>query len=317
MKHKSVSPLPIVILAGSDLQPAALPRDGRDKHPLAGYKGAEVRIGDRTLVEALIDRLRESGRFDPIYVAGPASSFARVCAPGTLIDADGTFGQNIRTSIEAVSAAHPGRPIAFITCDVLPDVDSLCALVDDHDRHAPCDMWCPFIYAPEDRRRLGASAWKPNYRIVPDEGLPAVSVLPGHLVVVDPQALRLKFLYRLFQIGYRTRNRAINDRRGAMVRGVVLELLYQDLLHLFTLRAPVLTWSVLSIGISTARELKRGTLVRARLEHALRKMFVTSRHRKRYPDRRVRLPIMEGISLALDIDTEEEARAAGANVQAT
>jgi hypothetical protein len=68
------------------------------------------------------------------------------------------------------------------------------------------------------------------------------------------------------------------------------------------------------VGISGARELKKGRLTRLQLERSTRKIFVTSRHRKRYPDRRVLLPIVEGLSLALDIDTEEEARAAGGNV---
>ncbi len=309
-----VGALPIVILAGSDPRPAALPADGRDKHPLGGYKGVDVRIGDRTLVETVVDRLRASGRFDPVYVAGPVSAFGRIQSESSLIDADGTFGQNIQTSVEAVRAAHPGRPIAFITCDVLPEVETLRALMDDYDRNVPCDVWCPLIRAPEDRRRLCASAWKPAYRIVPREGEAAVGVLPGHLVLVDPDALRLNFLYRLFQLAYRTRNRPIDYRRGIMVRGAILELVYQDLLHLFTLRAPTLTWSVLRVGIVAARELKRGTITRARLERAVRMIFVTSRHRKRNPDRRVLIPIVEGLSLALDIDTEEEAREAGGNV---
>lgn len=310
-KPMTVRALPIIVLAGSDLRPADLPADGRDKHPLAGYKGADVRIGDRTLIEAVVDRLRRSERFDPIYVAGPASAFAPIGTGATVIDSDGTFGENIQTALEAVRAAHPGSPIGFITCDVLPDVETLRTLLDDYGRHRPCDLWCPFIHAPEDRRRLGPSAWKPAYRIAPTDGEPAVDVLPGHLMVVDPDALRLKFVYRLFQLGYRTRNRPIDYRRSVMVRGVVLELLYQDFLHLFTLRAPVLTWSVLSQGISAARALKNGTATRPQLERASRKIFVTSRHRKRYPERRVLLPIVEGLSLALDIDTEEEARAAG------
>ena len=35
---------------------------------------------------------------------------------------------------------------------------------------------------------------------------------------------------------------------------------------------------------------------------------------RRHPERHVRLPIVEGLSLALDIDTVEEARAAGGDV---
>ena len=118
----------------------------------------------------------------------------------------------------------------------------------------------------------------------------------------------------MIQLGYKTRNRSINYRRAVMVRGVVLALLYQDLLHLMTLRAPTLTWSVLSVGIRTARELREGRISRERLEYASRKIFVNSRHRRRHPDRRVVLPIVDALSLAMDIDTEEEARAAGGDL---
>ena len=78
--------------------------------------------------------------------------------------------------------------------------------------------------------------------------------------------------------------------------------------------ATPLTWSVLSVGIRAARELGEGNITRGRLEHALRRIFVTSRHRRRYPERRVSTPIVDALSLALDIDTEEEAHAAGGNV---
>jgi hypothetical protein len=291
-----------------------LPDAGGDRHPLSGYKGVDVRIGGRTLVESVIDRLQNSERFHPIYIVGPRSIFGAVCAGCSLVDSDGTFGENIRTSIDAVRAEHPGRPIAFVTCDILPEVDTLRVLMEDYEAQAPCDLWFPLVHAPEDRGSLGASSWKPRYRIVPRDGEPAVRILPGHLAVVDPVALRLKFLYRIFQLGYRTRNRSINYRRSVIVRGVVSELMIQDLLHLFTLRAPTLTWSVLREGIAAARELRDGRITRRRLERALRRIFVTSRHRRNHPERHVRLPIVEGLSLALDIDTEEEARAAGADV---
>lgn len=306
--------LPIVILAGSDRRAPDLPDGGRDKHPLSGYKGVDVRIGGRTLLESVIDRLEICGRFDPVYVVGPRSVLGSMGPRCELIDSDGTFGENIRSSFEAMRREHRRAPFAFITCDILPEVDTLRVLMDDYAAHAPCDLWFPLIHAPEDRGSLGASAWKPRYRIVPRDGLPAVGILPGHLAIVDPTALRLKFVYRLMQLGYRTRNRPINYRRRVMVRGVVLELLYQDLLHLLTLRAPTLTWSVLRVGIAAAHELREGRITRTRLEDTLRRIFVASRHRRRHPERRVHLPIVEGLSLALDIDTEEEARAAGGEV---
>jgi hypothetical protein len=153
------------------------------------------------------------------------------------------------------------------------------------------------------------------YRVVPSPGKPAQRILPGHLAVVDPEALRLAFLYRLLQLGYRTRNRSIYYRRGVMVRGVLGALLYQDLLHLLALRAPATAWTVLTAGLKAARGLKRGTILRANLEDAVRKIFVTGLHRKRYPDRAAHLPLLEGLSLALDIDTVEEARAMGGDVE--
>ena len=310
----SGSTLPIVILAGSDRRAAVLPDDGRDRHPLFGYKAVDVRIGDKTLVETVIERLEACGRFRPIYVAGPRKVFGAVLSRAKLIEADGTLGQNIRTSLEALRREHPKTPIGFITCDVLPDVDTLHTVLADYDRRAPCDLWFPMIHAPEDPGKLGASSWKPAYRIVPRQGQPAVGVLPGHLAIADPEALRREFVYRLIQLGYRTRNRPIDYRRGVMVRGIVLELIYQDLRHLVTLRAPTLTWTVLSRGIADARRLRDGTITHERVERSVRKIFMTSKHRRRHPDRRVRLPIVEGLSLALDIDTEEEARAAGGDI---
>ena len=307
--------LPVIVLAGSDRQPVDLPRGGHDKHPLSGYKGVDVRIGGRTLIEVVIERLRSSGHFDPIYVVGPAGPLEPVRSCARLVVSDGTFGRNIKVSLEAAQRENPGRPIAFITSDVLPEVDTIRALMADYDEQGPCDMWFPMIRSPEDRQRLGASAWKPGYRIVPSEGEPAVGILPGHLVVVDPAALRLRFLYRLIQLGYQTRNRSITYRRGVMVRGVVFALLYQDLMHLLSFRPPSLTWSVMWSGITAGRELKAGTITRSRIEEAMRKIFVTSRHRRRHPDRRVLMPIVEGLSLAMDIDTEEEARQVGGKVE--
>jgi len=307
--------LPIVILGGSDRRPVRLPDRGRDKHPLSGYKGVDVRIGDRSLVETVIDRIERSGRFHPINVVGPQSIYAPLRPRCGLIDSDGSFGDNIRIALRTLRERHPGRPIAIITCDVLPDVDTLRTLMDDYHAHAPCDIWFPMILAPDDRGALGASAWKPAYRIVPREGEEAVKVLPGHLAVVDPAGLRKKFVYRVIQLSYRTRNRPIEHRGSVLVRGVVLELLYQDLLHLLTLNAPTLTWSALRIGIGGVRELRDGRVTRARLEERMRSILITSRHRRRYPHRRVRFPIVEGLSLALDIDTEEEARAAGGQVE--
>jgi hypothetical protein len=303
--------LPIVILAGSDGRPAELPAEGRDRHPLSGYKGADVRIAGRPLIEASIGRLAASGVFDPIYVVGPASRYASLGSRAVVVDADGPVGENLRAGLEAVQRAHPGRSMALTTCDVLPDRGALRSAIEDYARHAPCALWCGLVRVPADRARLGVSTWKPTYRIRVDGGAPPVPFLPGHLAIVDPAALRLSFVYRVIQVGYRTRNRSIGARRGEMVRGVLFELLAQDLRNLIALRVPTLTWSVLAAGIGAAAGLKAGTITLAGLERALERILVSRRYRRRHAGRAVRVPLIDALSLALDIDTEEEAAAAG------
>ena len=74
---------------------------------------------------------------------------------------------------------------------------------------------------------------------------------------------------------------------------------------------PNLTWSVLRAGIPAGAALRDGTITRQQLESAMRRIFVCNRHRRRHPDRRILTPLIEGLSLALDVDTEEEAREIG------
>jgi hypothetical protein len=307
----SLHVLPIIVLAGSDQHAGRLPEKGGDKHPLSGYKAADIRVGEHSLIETLLSRLEASGRFAPIYVVGPRQSFGNLAPHHRLVDADGSFGENLCSGITEARTQHPDSPLALVTCDILPDASRLAALMDRYVAAAPCDLWYPLVRAPQDAAELGASDWKPGYRIQPEGEDAAVDLLPGHLAVVDPASMRLDFLFRLLDLGYRTRNRPINYRRAVMVRGLIFELLIQDLRHLFTLRAPTLTASVIRAGVSAASDLREGSITQRRMEDDLRKIFVASRHRRRYPQRRTLLPIVDELWLALDIDTEEEVRAAG------
>jgi len=127
-------------------------------------------------------------------------------------------------------------------------------------------------------------------------------------MITDPRALRLGILYHLLEIAYRTRNRPIAVRRTSMVTRVLGSLVFHDLLHILRLRAPTLTWTVLAHGLGVARKLRAGSLLRTELEEAVAKIILRARHRRRFPDRGVRLPILEGLTLARDIDTVEEAQ---------
>ena len=312
IKKKLPDPIPIIVLGGRDKRPPALPSDARDKHPLAGYKGITIRIGGRALIDCVVDRLRQSEAFAPVYIAGPESVYRDIESAATVIDAHGSIDTTIRTAAEAVRAKHPNTPLAFTTCDVLPEVETLVRLIAEYRRSFPCDAFFPTIRAPKDHATLGASAWKPTYRIVPGEGQAPVEILPCHLMIIDMDAMRTNFIYRVVGIAYRTRNRPIPYRRRVLLRSILAELLYQDARHVLGLRMPTLTWTLLFAGLPTIRHLKAGTLTRARLEDTYRRLFVTAQHRRRYPERRVLMPVVDGLSLALDIDTEEEASAMGA-----
>ncbi len=306
-----VRPIPLIILGGSDRSSSELPPAGADKHALAGYKGVEVRLEGRPLVEIVAERMTASGVLGPARIAGPAEVYRQAGVELGVIDTDGSFGGNIRAGIEAMRVEFPDSPVAITTCDLLPEVDEVARMLDNYLRAAEPAFWGAFIRTPTDPGGLGASAWKPKYRMVERPGGPPVSILPGHLAIVRPETLKLRFLYDLVDLTYRSRNRPIAYRRSYIVRGLIWGMLLEDLRHLLTLRAPNVTWNMLRAGLSAARGLKAGTILLSDLERAIERIFVRSDYRRRHPDC-VRLPILEGLSLAEDIDTVEEAVEKGA-----
>lgn len=307
MTGASPSKLPLIILAGSDRKPAVLP-EGATVHPLVGAKGYDIRIGGRHLVDLLIERLEASGYFGPIFLAGPASLYGERRGDVEVIDTDASLGENIRTSLETVVAHHPGQRIAIGTCDVIPEEDDLRTVMAEYASQPDLNFWFGFVCVPPERARLGVSGWKPQYliRAHPDEK--PHNVLPGHLIIVDPESLRRDFLYRCFQLAYSTRNRPILQRLPVMLFGVLGALLRFDLGRLRAFSLPTVTVGVAWHAVSLAFDLARGVITTGQLERHFHAMFVRSEHKRRYPDRRGLLSLVDALSLAKDIDTEEEAR---------
>jgi hypothetical protein len=301
-------PIPIIILGGSDRRRVRLPAEGQDKHPLSGYKGVDLRVGGRPVLAMVVERLEASGAFAPVYLAGPAEVYRPIETRAVVIDTNASFGRNIAAAMREVAARHPGSPVAFTTCDILPEVEHLRSVMADYARRAPCDLWFPLIRAPRDRTLLGASAWKPIYRVVPEPGRPPEEILPGHLLVTDVEALRLRFAKRVLDSGFSTRNRSILYRLVVGVGGLVGSIAVHDLLHVLGGRLPTLTRDTIGAGIVASMKLRKGRATIEDLERATRSIFIKREHRRMYPERRAALPILDGLSLALDIDTEEEAR---------
>jgi hypothetical protein len=295
--------VPVTILGGSDGRPGQLPAES-GLHPLAMYKGLGIRVGGRPLVAHLVERLRAAG-FGPLAIAGPARAYGALELDAELIDTDGSVADNLRAAV-LHHGARP-EPLGVLACDVLPSVAELRELRALYEREAPVALWLPFVRVPSDASALGAFAWKPKYHIAPAPGAPPERILPGHLALLHPSALRLPLLYRLLSAAYATRNRSVDVRRRAMLRETLLALLGADLRDVARLRAPTLTATVLASGLRLARLLRRRSLERGELERLIGRIF----ERRDAAVRGIRFPFCEIVSLAEDIDTEEEARAIG------
>jgi len=312
-----MEPIPITILGGSDRTRSRLPDAGRRLHPLAAYKGAALRMDGVPLALVLAKRLLASGGFAPVTIAGPKRIFEPLIeslwhdeAPLRIIDTDSTVARNLQRAIVDHESHHEG-PLAVLACDVLPSTEELRQLRSDFESARPVGLWLPLIASPTDPTRLGAFAWKPKYRVVPVlRGTTPIPILPGHLAILKPGRLRMRLVTSLMDAAYRTRNRPVASRRWAMLWRVSGSLLWADLLQVLQLRPPTRTLSVVLGGLRISSALHAKELDARDLEHMLTDAFVHQRWRKL--DRPVQLPVLDCLSLAQDIDTEEEAAALSA-----
>lgn len=304
----STSPrIPLIVMAGSDPTPAALPVEGADLHPIQGPKGIALKIGGRPLIDLLLEPLQASGCFGPIYIAGPASEYGESRQGCEVIDTNSGFGANIAAALRVVAPRTTDGVVALTTCDILPSSEELRELMADYFGRAPIDFWFPLIIAPSEPDKLGASFWKPRYQVLDRPGGNPITFLPGHLIVVDTHAARMPLVVRAFDLAYKTRNRPILYRLVVMICGVLAGLIWQDLKHLAAFRLPTMTFSVVYNGTMLALELRKGRSTTEQLSERLGKSFIRYRHRRKHPERVGRLALMRGLSLAKDFDTQEEA----------
>lgn len=298
--------IPLVILAGSDRRAGRLPAEGSAHHPLAALKGVDLILGGAPLVARVIERWRAVPEVGPIWVAGPAAPHRDVGAD-EVIDTDGTLAANVRAAV--ARACRQGRqgPVSFATCDVLPDLGELEAVRADLRRTPNPTLWYPLVRAPERREELGAFGWKPRYRLAAAPGGDAVPILPGHWLAIDPIRLRMHFAEDLIDLAYRTRNRSVASRQVTMILVELARFLRQDLRHLFALRPPLFTATMIATGLRITRDLRSGTLDVETLARRATRMLVKSRWQRSSPPPVVRFPLVDAPSLARDVDTIEEA----------
>ena len=262
--------IPVVILAGSDLKQGPVPAEAKHLHFVVAYKGAELCLGGRCLAQHLLDRVRASGTFGETYLAGPSRVYASL-VDCEIIDTDGHLGQNIQKAVQFVQGRHGGEtPIAFIASDVLPQPEEIRELArlltnggesscetEKQEASSPLALTLSLVLAEKD---LGVSRWKPKYRIKPTVGEEAVPFLPGHLGIAWPSRLRMGLLYRLFLLAYRERNRDFSRRPRVILLRILGSLVLRDVLNIFRLQAPTLTYNVVRHGLGTCFRWRRGDL---------------------------------------------------------
>ncbi len=310
--------LPLIILAGSDRRAGPVPAGLRPEQVLRGCKGAHRLPSGRPLVAELVDRYRRSERFADPIVVGPVHVY-RELLDCELVHVEGNLAATLACVGElAMSRFDPAEPLALSTCDILPTADEIRRLLrEGYDPHAACCFWGQVIEARPDE--LGASSWKPAYRIKSDDdrgqaGAGTLNVYPGHLVIARPAALRIRLTSHLLKVAYRFRNRDMRWRHLQVVTHGLGRLLWEDLRQFFTGSMPLLTISIPYHGLRAYYLWRRGELTLRDFEHAIGCAFLHRRDRGRNGGRPVVFARTRILSLAKDIDTVAELAELGAGV---
>ncbi len=304
-------PIPLILLAGGSRRYEQMPEEGQAHHPLDGYKAASLQLAGKPMIEHVCARFRESGAFDPIYIAGPRDIYGGFELSGAeVIDTDGNFGDNLRNATEHVFAAHPESRVAYATADVLPSLADLKTATDDYERCSPCSFWMLECRSPEQKQELGSSSWKPKYWIRGDHDSKPVPTLPGHLVIALPKAVRRQLLYDIFEIAYSTRNTSIGYRFRVVTIGIFTRLLQADWRRLRRFQPPTVTLEILGNGTRFALHLKRG-IDHGLMARLLGRIYLRRDYRRQHRGEIGRVAVLDVLTLAKDVDTREEARELG------
>lgn len=271
------TPLPILILAGSDQRAGPIPPGLRGEEMLSGFKGALPHPSGVCLVAELVSRLRQAQRFaDPLLI-GPRAVYAKL-VDCEVVDVDGSLGVTLSRVARLLHERFPAdQPAAITTCDILPTPAELRDLLQTgYDPHAECHFWWQIVAA--EPTALGASAWKPRYAIRPEAGAPPQTVYPGHLVILRPEAVRFELINQLLVAAYRYRNWPLRDRLlPILLRGLGL-LINQDLRNLGRLQWPTLTASMPWHLLRAYRGVRKATLTLPDFERHLARTVLHRRY---------------------------------------
>jgi hypothetical protein len=315
--------LPLIILAGSDRRAGPVATGVRPEEMLRGCKGAHRLPSGRPLLAELVDRYRRSECFADPIVVGPLQVY-RGLVDCELVHVEGNLAATLAVVHEvAMSRFDSAEPLALSTCDILPTPEEIRQLLrESYQPHAACCFWGQVVEARAEE--LGASGWKPAYRVKRDDAederadgpdsSEMLSVYPGHLVIVRRAALRIGLTNHLLKVAYRFRNRDMRWRHVQIAACGLGRLMWEDIRQLFTGRAPFLTFSIPYYGLRAYYRWRRGELTLRDFERAIARTFVHRRYQGQNGGRPVVFARTRILSLAKDIDTVAELAELGAGV---
>ena len=305
--------LAIIVLAGSDPYPAPVPHGLKREDMLSGYKGSHRLPWGPCLAGELVERVKESDRFEEPILLGPRRLYEGQ-VNCEIVDVDGNLMTTLRRAFQVIRSRFSlYSPIALSTCDILPTPDEISHLLETcYDPYRKCMFWWQLVEAqPSD---LGASAWKQSYQIHPDVGQPPKELYPGHLVIARPGALRTSLTIRILEAAYRYRSLNIHKRHFRMIARVLGRLAAEDFRHLFLFKFPALTVSIPYHGLRAYYKLRRQQLTLPDFEYAVAKAFLRSEFHHCARGRPVVFAITQIQSFAKDIDTKAELAEASASM---
>lgn len=273
---------------------------------LAGFKGMLPLPGGKVLVGELIEQFVRSGRFrDPVLV-GPASVYAGASPICEIVDCDGSIAETLLSAVRVIESRFGAEvPVALTSCDVLPSAEELESLLAVHyDPVSDCVFWGVLIEA--EAALMGASGWKPSYRLAGGETGGPLNLYPGHLTVVRVGALDVAVTTTLVGLAYQYRNRALLRRVPGMLAHGMLRLARHDFRRLRRLR-----WSAAALNVPwqclrAYARYQNGRLDINGLERAFTKTLIRRGYRRAAAGHPVRFVISRALSLAKDLDTRAE-----------
>ena len=303
--------LPILVLAGSDRQPAPVPRQLKADDRLTGLKGALRLPSGRCLAGELVERLKKSERFEDPILIGPRKVYAGN-VDCEIVDVEGDLAMTLAQIRQLIRNRFDlSSPVAFSTCDILPTPDEIRRLLaESYDPHASCFFWGELIEAQP--QQMGASRWKPSYHFLSDVGQPLKNLYPGHLMIARPAALRMRLASHLLQLVYSHRNLDHHKRYLRMILRGLGRLIAEDFRNLFSFKPPLLSISIPYFSLRAYFKFRRQRLTVPEFAQHFAKVFLHNDHHQHTNGPAVVFAITPIVSFAKDIDTKAELAEMGA-----